>query len=347
MTKRIDIDIPSTDKGNDTWDYRKYPEMIPSEPSMLDELDQWVLTSEQIAKAKAGFWLIPDILYHNHACIICAPANAGKTRITFYLMCQLADDGVDVRYINMDINLYDATVMKREADAVGMKFITPDLNGIYPEEVYKYLEKVARSGEDLNNVIFVIDNLKQIADVISKREIKEKMQTLCNTLTSTGATIVILAHTNKYTDNNGKLIFEGTSDIKHLTSELFYLVSDETANGQTVQFISDKNRVRGKPKPISFEIDLEGNVTESLSPVDVVKRKEDRVQRAKDNDGITAAKARLRVSECKQGELADYVRKETGIGKRAAIELVKRYTGKPTYWTEETSDNNAKVYKKW
>lgn len=105
MTRRVDIKIPKTDLGNDPWDYRNNPGMIPSEPSTLDKLDQWVLTNEEAAKAKRGYWLIPNILYHGHACTICAPANAGKTRITFFLMCQLAERDLDVFYINMDINL--------------------------------------------------------------------------------------------------------------------------------------------------------------------------------------------------------------------------------------------------
>ena len=98
MTKRIDIDIPSTDKGNDPWDLRNDPEMIPSEPSVLDKLKGWELTSEDEAKAEEGFWLVPGrLLDHNHATVVCAPSNGGKTRITFHLMCQLAEDGFDIR----------------------------------------------------------------------------------------------------------------------------------------------------------------------------------------------------------------------------------------------------------
>lgn len=347
MTERIDLEIPKTDLGNDPWDYRNDPEMIPSQPSLLDKLDQWVLSNEEASKAKPGFWLVPDILYHGHACTICAPANAGKTRITFHLMCQLAEKGVDVRYINMDINLNDAVKMKQLADAVGMKFITPDLSGSSPEEVFKTLERIAKSDEHLSNVVFVIDNLKQIADVINKQDVKTKMQTLCRTLTRTGATVVILAHTNKYPDNKGKLVYEGTSDIMHLTTELFYLESDKTANGQTVQLVSQKNRVGGQIKPISFEIDLNGNVTQSESPVDVRKRRKDRQQLEIDREGIAAVRARLSVSECKQGELVEYVAKETSMAINPATKLIKRYIDRPNYWTVETGDNNTKVYKKW
>ena len=347
MTKRSDIKIPKSNLGNDPWDYRYNPRMIPSEPSTLDKLDQWVLTNEEAAKAKRGYWLIPNILYHGHACTICAPANAGKTRITFYLMCQLAERGLDVCYVNMDINFYDAVVMKKRADEVGMKFMTPDLRGESPEKVFKHLERIANSGEDLSNVVFVIDNLKQIADVINKREVKAKMQTLCRTLTRTGATVVILAHTNKYTDKDGKLVYEGTSDILHLTTELFYLVSDKTANGQTVQLVSEKNRVSGKIKPVSFEIDIEGNVIESLTPVDVQKRKAARKQLATDKEGISAVRERLKVSEYSQEKLVDTVSKETGIGKQTVRKLLKRYSGEPDYWVAETGENNAKVFKKW
>ncbi len=58
-------------------------------------------------------------------------------------------------------------------------------------------------------------------------------------------------------------------------------------------------------------------------------------------------KERLRESECKQGELADCVSKEAGVGKRATLQLVKRHIRQPTYLTVEASGNNAKLYKKW
>ena len=47
------------------------------------------------------------------------------------------------------------------------------------QEVFEYLKEVAASREDLSKVVFVIDNLKQIADVIAKHDIKSKMQLLC------------------------------------------------------------------------------------------------------------------------------------------------------------------------
>lgn len=347
MTRITEVQLPKTELGNDPWDYRNHPDMIPQPSSILDKLKDWELTSDQEAKAKEGFWLVPGIIYHNHATTICAPANGGKTRITFYLMCQLAEKGFDVRYINMDISLGDAVIMKRRATEVGMQFLTPDLSNRSPKEVYQFLVNIAKSEEDLSKVVFVIDNLKQLADVINKREIKEKMNTLCSTLTVTGATIVILAHTNKYRDNKGKLIYEGTNDVETYSNELIYLESDKTAKGQTVQLVNGKNRVAGNIKPPSFEIDQDGNVTQSESPIDVQKRKAERKQLAKDKEGIAATVERLRESECNQGELVDYVSKEASIGKQGATKLIKRYAGKPKFWTTETGDNNAKVYKKW
>ena len=49
--------------------------------------------------------------------------------------------------------------------------------------------------------------------------------------------------------------------------------------------------------------------------MDVRKRKRDRGQRAKDKDGVAAARERLKLSECIQRELVDYVSKEAGMGK--------------------------------
>ncbi|MDA7726477.1 hypothetical protein N8881_06790 [Pseudomonadales bacterium] len=313
---------------------------------MLDKLKGWELTSEDEAKAEEGFWLVPGVFYHNHATVVCAPSNGGKTRITFYLMCQLAKKGFDIHYINMDIALNDAVIMRQRAIEARMNFLTPDLRKTSASEVYNSLAAIAQSDDDLSNVVFVIDNLKQIADVINKREIKEKMMTLCSTLTRTGATIVILAHTNKYPDKKGKPIYEGTNDVENYTSDMIYLESDKTTNGQTVQLVRGKKRLKDVTPP-SFQIDRDGNVTELESPVDVRQLKKDRGQQAKDKDGVDAARERLKLSECIQRELVEYVSKEAGMGKITATKLLKRYIGQPTYWKVEKGDNNGKVYKKW
>ena len=348
MTKIIDIQLPKNKLGNDPHDFRHHPELIPTKPaSVLEKMDSWILTPEQEARAKEGFWLFKPVVYHNHACLIVGPANSGKTRIAFYICEQIAADGYDIRYINMDINLADAVRMKHRAQRAGFKFLTPDLDGVPSKEVFEYLKEVASSDEDLSKVVFVIDNLKQIADVIAKHDIKSKMQLLCRTLTGTGATIVILSHTNKHADKDGKPVFEGTNDVRDLATEMFYLVSDKHGKGRTVELVCDKQRIAGSIDPISFEIDLNGDVTESLSPVDVRKRKKDRDQIKKDSDGISAARDKLAKGPCMQKNLQQHVHEESGVGKGAALQLIKRYAGRPMFWTEETGENNCKIYKKW
>jgi len=348
MTKIVDIQLPKNELGNDPHDFRHHPEFIPNKPaSVLEKMDTWILTPEQEARAKEGFWLFKPVVYHNHACLIVGPANAGKTRIAFFISEQIAAKGYDVRYINMDINLSDAVKMNHRAQRAGFKFLTPDLDGVVNTEVFEYLKEVAASREDLSKVVFVIDNLKQIADVIAKHDIKSKMQLLCRTLTGTGATVVILSHTNKHADKDGKPVFEGTNDVRDLATEMFYLVSDKHSNGRTVELVCDKQRIAGFIDPISFEIDLNGDVTESLSPVDVLQRKKEQEQRKKDSDGINAAKDKLAKGPCIQKDLQQHVHEETGLGKAAALKLIKRHAGRPMCWTVETGDNNAKIYRSW
>ena len=58
MTKIIDIQLPKNELGNDPHDFRHHPEFIPDKPaSVLEKMDSWILTPEQEARAKAGFWL--------------------------------------------------------------------------------------------------------------------------------------------------------------------------------------------------------------------------------------------------------------------------------------------------
>jgi len=349
MTRKRVVRLPKNELGNDPHDFRHYPEFVRDAPveSLLDGMSAWILTEEEEMRAKEGYWLYENVIWHNHACVLAGEANSGKTRIAMHMCCAIAQQGVDVRYINMDVNPADAVALGRTAREAGVKLMCPDLKGITSSEVLENLRDLARSSEDMSDLLIVIDNLKQIVDVINKKQLKEVMQLLCRTLTRNGATVLLLTHTNKYKDKDGNPIFEGTNDLRDLTTELFYLIVDKREDYQTVQLICNKDRIPGKVEPVSFEIDHQGNISKSETAIDVRESIKQRKQKAKDQEGIFHAIDRLKTEPLTETELAKHVAECAAMGINASRKLLKRYSGQPNYWRCERGSNNSWIYRDW
>jgi hypothetical protein len=116
------------------------------------------------------------------------------------------------------------------------------------------LQKLNATATDLGEFVFIFDTLKKMTDVINKREAKV-LYTLLRSLSTKGATIILLGHTNKHLGLDGKTIFEGTGDLRADVDEMIYLdsVKDEATGKLTVTTRPDK--IRADIKPISFEVD--------------------------------------------------------------------------------------------
>jgi len=100
-----------------------------------------------------------------------------------------------------------------------------------------------------------IDTLKKFVDVINKSQAKN-LYKLFRTLTVKGATICLLAHTNKYKDDDGNQIFEGTADLRNDLDELIYLDSHLNPTTKCLEITTRPDKVRAEFEPISYVIDL-------------------------------------------------------------------------------------------
>ena len=348
MTKKTTIRLPNSEHGKDPSDLRYRPDLLrEARPRAgLDNLLLLQMTDEQRRKAKEGFWVYKNLLWHSHAAVLCGPANSGKTRIAMHCACEIAEQGFQVIYVNLDVNPADALELEKQAQKYGVKLIVPEFHGVNASEVMEHISAMARSNDDLNDHVIVIDNLKNLVNVINKNELKQTMQLLARTLPTTGATVLILSHTNKYQHDGGQ-IYEGTNDLRDLATELFYLEVDKHANGQTVEIKCDKDRISGGVEPMTFEIDLDGNVHKLDANIDVKQRQQIKRQKAFDKDVIYSVKRRLERGSCSQTELVKHVADDVGKGKQAVTKALKRYINEPLYWRCEDGPNNSNIYCKW
>ena len=95
-----------------------------------------------------------------------------------------------------------------------------------------------------------------------------------------GMTIVLLAHTNKYNDADGKPIFEGTGDLRTDVDKMIYFIPQfHSDKSMTVSTVPDK--VRGSFQPITFSISANREVIPEDDYVDTITANKVKAQREK------------------------------------------------------------------
>lgn len=202
------------------------------------------------------------LIVKGHMIVICAEGNGGKTTIMVNAAADMSKDGLNVLYINVDSSASDLIWYHEHAQEHGYSLIAPDLHeGMSASDALSHLKEMANDNIVRPNLVIILDTLKKFTDVINKSRSKEFYATL-RKLTAKGITLVCLAHTNKYNDDTGMPVFEGTGDLRNDFDELIYFTrvvnEDKTL---TVTTKIDKDRAVGL-KDTSFHISRDREVKE-------------------------------------------------------------------------------------
>lgn len=301
------------------------------------------LTTDEIEGFMEPKFVVEDLIIQGHMSVFPAPPNAGKTTIFLAVAGDMSKAGYDVIYVNVDLAASDAKWMHEKSKCSGAEFrlLTPDLKEQQTaDDIINRLKKQLTEGVDFTNQVWIFDTLKKFVDVINKGSSK-RLYKLFRALTGKGMTIICLAHTNKYPGPDGKLVFEGTGDLRSDFDELIYLISQEDGVGGR-KVSTDPDKVRGKFNPITFYIDSDRRVSLLDKYHDLAEEAAYNIQFAKDEDAIEAIKSALRGKKPKQLEILGHC-KELGFSQRTTLKILKRYAGK--LWVCENGfENNVKIY---
>ena len=331
-----------TELGNDPADHRSQDGYLGEiEPVLIEDawMSDFELTDEEIAELGDPEWIYPNLLLRAHVIVIPAPPNGGKTTIMMWVAGEIARDN-QVVYVNADIAGSDVKEMIRYAKDKGFRLLVPDMKvGGSMTGVVEHLRRINKKGTDCSNKVFIFDTLKKMTDVINKSQAKELMS-LFRGLSAKGATVVLLAHTNKHKGVDGKNIFEGVGDIKSDVDEMIYLEHQSNPDGSmTVTTLPDK--VRNKFEPTTFIISSDRKVSTS-EYIDIRALNRDREQRKKDKDVIDAIQEAIHHDQHTNGAIAGYCHTNFGFSKKRASDVLRRYDR--TLWTGNKEARNAWHY---
>ena len=230
------------------------------------------VTEEIIEKIEDAKFAWRHLIPQGHMVVLCAEANGGKTTLMVYISAEMSKNGYRVIYINADASASDIKYYKHHAMDYGYTLINPDLTNGSADKVVDELRHLATAESDFSKVVIVLDTLKKFGDMMNKSKSKD-FNSLLRTLTSKGMTVICLAHTNKYSDKDGKPMYEGTGDTRNDFDELIYLIPARNPDGTTtVTTLADKKRAAIIDE--SFSIDANREITVLESCVDTLAIKE-------------------------------------------------------------------------
>lgn len=269
-----------------------------------------VLREEDVIKMVEAEFLINNMIVRGHVAAYVAPGNGGKTTLFMFFCEKLSAMGIKVLYINVDGSPGD--LKRHHEHAVKHKYlvIAPDArDGKSTSDVLEKLHAIADGPYPCDEYVFILDTLKKFVDVIDKRQAKD-LYKLMRTLTVKGATICLLGHCNKHKDDDGKLIFEGTADLRNDLDELIYLDSCKNEQKETLEVTTRPDKVRADFKPISFEIDLKNDrkVRELSSVINIIAKDE--------RELIDLIKAAISEGNRSQKDIINWVKGKTIAGEK-------------------------------
>ena len=252
-----DMDVLGAIDGFTQWQHAS-SELVemPSDGDIGKLFDDVVLKDEHVQKMADAEFLYPNMIVRGHIGAYVAPANGGKTAIFLYICEKLSAMGLKVLYINVDGSPGDLKRHHKHAKQYGYKVIAPDAcDGKSVADVINKFKAIANSNGRCDEYVFIVDTLKKFVDVIDKRQAKG-FYNLARSLSVRGATVCFLGHCNKYKDDEGNSIYEGTADLRNDLDEMIYLDSSMNVSSNQLEITTRPDKVRAEFLPISFIIDF-------------------------------------------------------------------------------------------
>lgn len=214
---------------------------------MLEFAKDCIVELKHFDKGKA-IALVEDFIYTNSVTLIYSPPKQGKSWLAYGLAQKISqsEEIKEIYYLDMDNSF--STMKERGFDKTlfeidGLMCLTKATIQLSPLDKLKEIASYAKK-EAFDNVLFVVDTIKDFIDFDNKTQAKLFMNLIVE-IRDAGATIIILHHSNKNEKGiSGNQAFINSSDniysLKQTNKEdskLFFSLSVTHARG----IVSDKN----------------------------------------------------------------------------------------------------------
>jgi hypothetical protein len=335
--------------------------------SILDQVRGFSITGQSTElkrKMLSDVFIMDRIAILGQWTAIYAAPGTGKTLLTLWMLRdQISKDliqGNQVFYVNADDNYKGMTEKLEIAEKFGLQVFVPNFNGFVVDEMLPLMKSLAKSGQ-AHGIIFVLDTLKKFTNLMDKQTSSEFGNT-AREFIAAGGSLIVLAHTNKHKDAEGKGIYSGTSDIVDDADCVFIIdkVGEcEEFGGKkiTVEFSSTKSR-GNIASTLGFTYSKGGqsysDLLESVIRIDerTLKGSKQQIeaekQLASDTGIIEAACLAIKAGINTKDALIKEIKKGTAESTAGIRRIIEARTGnnyaQGHRWAIETGGHNAKIF---
>ena len=313
----------------------------PVEPFSLDKFALNGQVAEMRRKMLEDKFVLGQLAIYGQVTVIYAPPNTGKTLLILKLLIDRIESGdiagKDVFYVNADDN-YKGLVNKLElAEKYGFNMLSPGHNGFESKKFLEYLSRMVKE-DSAKGKIIILDTLKKFTELMDKKAASDFMK-VGREFIANGGTLILLAHTNKKRDAEGKVVFGGTSDIVDDVDCAYMLDAMKAGpfdTTRTVLFENIKSRgdvVKSAGYSYLMAAPSYSALIESVKPIieeeaAAAKLKDIfNYQLEKDAPVINAVIEAIEQGITLKTEVIDYVHKNAGSSKKAINTVLTTYDG--------------------
>jgi hypothetical protein len=306
-------------------------------------------------------YVLNQIAILGQATVIYAKPNTGKTLLVLWLLIQAIKSGAikgeDVFYINADDN-YKGLVQKLKlAETYGFQMLAPGHEGFESSALLEYTRRMVSENAASGKVI-ILDTLKKFTNLMDKNTASDFMRG-GREFIANGGTLILLAHTNKNRNGEGKVIFGGTSDIVD-DVDCAYTLDEVEAHGSKKHVLFENIKSRGDvAREIAYSYTIKNGQTysellDSVEALDEAAAEQARKMKAvngrldKNKVAIDAITEAFKQGLTLKTELIEAAHKDSGLSKPRLKKALDDHTGDSFAnggrWKFAKGDKNSKFY---
>lgn len=330
----------------------------------LDTFSLNGMAAEMESKMLEDKFILGRMAILGQSTVFYAKPNAGKTLLTIWLLIEAIKsheiDGKNLFYINADDNHKGLTYKLKLAEKHGFQMLAPGYNGFDAKMLSSYLANLVRQ-DQASGKILILDTVKKFTDIMHKDKASNFGESV-RQFVAHGGSVIMLAHVNKHKDDEGKVVYSGTTDLvddADCAYTLDVVTEDKLSGDRTVKFENFKSRGDVAIDAVySYHYGEGVNYYDRLASVRAVtdeerqnieKQKRLNATLERNRDAIEAIKGVLRDGSQKKTELVNAAHQRSGVSKARIQRALEDHTGTSVadyqYWHLDIQDKNAHIYR--
>lgn len=283
-------------------------------------------------------FLINGLIQEKSHTVIYGASGTGKTTLMFYFTkeAKVNNPNLEIFYLLLDGADQIALNGARYYNDVDTLHI---LNLVQARVIMEALSKNIADNVDLSNVLFIFDTYKKFQSDVNNKGANSKHMHILRELTSLGATVISIAHTNKDGKN-----FSGTAELEQDSDAVIRItkmVDPEDKEMMTVS-LSEGGRIRWKLEPRSYSVPRSNPNPSLVRPIEYVDMKD--AEFLEEHAGNIAS-IRLSLAEDGDGNqkvLYERLQEDIFYGRDKFFELLHK--GRNKFWKATRTTKNSYIY---